>query len=178
MPDRPPARIPESEFLHVVRVSPVVSMDLIVRNDRGEVLLGLRNNEPARGTWFVPGGRLLKDERLDEAFARISRDELGVALSRDDARFLGAYEHLYEKNFAGEPGFGTHYVVLAHEIEASGPIATPADDQHGEFRWWSVTALLESPRVHPYTRAYFKRRLTASRHRTALSRSATARHPS
>jgi colanic acid biosynthesis protein WcaH len=156
MSDHPsPARIPESEFLHVVRLAPVVAIDLVVRNAAGEVLLGLRNNEPARKTWFVPGGRVLKDERLDAAFARISADELGVALSRADARFLGIYEHVYEKNFAGAPGFGTHYVVLAHEIAIAEPVATPADDQHGEFRWWRVESLLDSADVHPHTKAYF-----------------------
>ena len=148
-------RIPEKDFLRVVRHAPVVSIDLVVRNAAGEVLLGLRNNEPAARAWFVPGGRVQKDERLDAAFERISRDELGVALSRDDARFLGLYEHLYQENFAGAPGFGTHYVVLAHEIEVVRPIATPADDQHGEFRWWSVAELLDSPDVHPYTKDYF-----------------------
>ena len=29
--------------------------------------MGQRTNEPARGSWFVPGGRILKDEPLDEA---------------------------------------------------------------------------------------------------------------
>jgi len=157
MPEPIPARIPKRDLLHIVRLAPVLSIDVVVRNGRGEVLLGLRNNEPAAGTWFVPGGRVLKDERLDDAFTRITRAELGVVLSRDDARFLGPFEHLYEKNFAGAPGFGTHYLVLAHEIEVAQPIAGPADDQHGEFRWWSVEALLDSPDVHPYTKAYFER---------------------
>jgi colanic acid biosynthesis protein WcaH len=33
-----------------------VSIDLIVRDADGRVLLGLRNNRPARDWWFVPGG--------------------------------------------------------------------------------------------------------------------------
>jgi colanic acid biosynthesis protein WcaH len=148
-------RVPAEDFLRIVRDAPVVSIDLVVRNAESDVLLGLRNNEPARGSWFVPGGRVLKDERLDAAFARVSRNELGVALSRDDARFVGLFEHFYAENFAGVPGIGTHYVVLAHRIDVSRRFATPADDQHGEFRWWSVAALLDSPDVHPYTKAYF-----------------------
>jgi len=41
----------------------VVSIGLIVRVATG-VLLGLRENEPAKGEWFVPGGAVLKNERL------------------------------------------------------------------------------------------------------------------
>ena len=155
MSDPSPDKISAEEFLQVVRLTPMVSIDLIVRNPQGQVLLGLRNNEPAARTWFVPGGRVLKDERLDVAFERIASVELGIAVSRSQATFLGAYEHLYDENFARLPGISTHYVVLAHEITVSEPISAPADDQHGELRWWSVHALLESPDVHPNTKAYF-----------------------
>jgi hypothetical protein len=53
-----------SDFHSVVRLAPLVSIDLIIRNARGEVLLGLRNNEPAKGLFFVPGGIIRKQERL------------------------------------------------------------------------------------------------------------------
>ena len=51
----------------------LVSTDLIIRNARGEVLLGLRNNEPTKELFFVPGGIIRKQERLHEA-AGISRE--------------------------------------------------------------------------------------------------------
>jgi len=52
-------------------MSALVSIDLIIRNARDEVLLGLRSNEPAKGFYFVPGGMIRKGERLGEAFASI-----------------------------------------------------------------------------------------------------------
>jgi colanic acid biosynthesis protein WcaH len=151
-----PERLTRQDFLQVVRLAPVVAIDLVIRNRRGDVLLGLRANEPARATWFVPGGRVLKDETLDDAFARIGRDELGLALERSDARFLGPYEHLYAENFAGEPGLGTHYVVLAYETIVATEPTRPADDQHDEMRWWTIEALIASPDVHDNTKAYFR----------------------
>ena len=41
-------------FKTVVASTPLVSIDLIVRNRQGQVLLGLRTNRPAQGGWFVP----------------------------------------------------------------------------------------------------------------------------
>lgn len=148
-------RTTKEDFLHVVRHAPIVAIDLIVRNERGEVLLGLRNNEPAAGTWFVPGGRVLKNERLADALERIARDEIGVKVSASDARFFGPYEHLYQENFARLPGLSTHYVVLAFEL-AVGSSPAPADDQHSEMRWWTPEELLASPGVHENTKAYFR----------------------
>lgn len=147
-------RVPHEAWLAVVRNAPLVSMDLIVRDAKRRVLLGLRRNEPARGCWFVPGGVVRKDERLDAAFARIAHDEVAIATTRADARLLGVYEHLYGSNFAAAEGFGTHYVVLAYEFTAPERFAPPSD-QHHEWRWASASELLADSDVHAYTKAYF-----------------------
>lgn len=149
------ARLPHADWLRVVRDAPLVSIDLIVEDPQGRVLLGLRENAPARGSWFVPGGAIRKAETLDAAFARIAAAELGLPLSRRDARLLGVYEHHYPDNFAGDPGFGTHYVVLAHRLPLGGE-PRPADDQHRQLRWFGVGQLLADPAVHDHVKAYFR----------------------
>lgn len=60
----------QHEFLEIVRLTPLVSIDLIVLDQAGDVLLGRRVNRPAQGMWFVPGGRIRKDETLADAFKR------------------------------------------------------------------------------------------------------------
>jgi hypothetical protein len=44
----------QEDFATVVRSTPLISIDLIVENERGEFLLGKRTNRPAQGFWFVP----------------------------------------------------------------------------------------------------------------------------
>jgi len=143
------------DLIEVVRKAPIVSIDLIIKNDRNQILLGLRKNEPAKGFWFVPGGRILKNELIAEAFERIAKDELGINLEYTDSHFLGVFEHLYKENFAQKPGFGTHYVVLAHEIRMPETQLKPLDEQHSQYRWLDVNALCKEEKVHPYTKAYF-----------------------
>ena len=60
-------RLAHSDFLAVVAHAPLVSLDLVVRDPDGCVLVGLRTNRPAQGSWFVPGGRIYKNERVAEA---------------------------------------------------------------------------------------------------------------
>jgi len=148
-------RLSTQDFLTAVRLAPLVSLDLVVINPRGEVLVGLRTNRPAEGYWFVPGGRIQKDERLDAAFRRLTGEELGHPLSLADASPLGVYEHLYEDNFAGEPGVSTHYVVFAHRIELDLDLAALPGAQHARWRWMHPDELRADPTVHPNTRAYF-----------------------
>ncbi|MFC4195069.1 NUDIX domain-containing protein [Novosphingobium lubricantis] len=65
--------LPLDTFLRVVDATPLIAIDLIVPNEDGGYLLGHRVNRPAQGFWFVPGGRIHKNERLDDAFRRIAR---------------------------------------------------------------------------------------------------------
>lgn len=149
-----PGHLPRDTWLEVVRNAPLVSMDLIVRDAQRRVLLGLRRNEPARGFWFVPGGTIRKNERLDAAFSRVAQDELGLQATRAQVLLLGVCEHLYDDNFAQASGFGTHYVVLAYELSVPQKFAPPPD-QHHDWRWASVAELLGDDTVHEYCKAYF-----------------------
>lgn len=65
-------RLKLDTFRTVVESTPLVSIDLVVRNQQGNILLGERTNRPAQGYWFVPGGRILKDETFEGAFKRLT----------------------------------------------------------------------------------------------------------
>jgi colanic acid biosynthesis protein WcaH len=145
-----------SKFREIVKNAPLVSIDLIVRNEKNRILLGLRRNGPAKNYWFVPGGRIWKDEKIEAAFRRITESELGITLNLKNARFLRVFEHLYEENFADEPGFGTHYIALAYETTLSGAYAKLPFKQHSDYQWISEKHLLQDNNVHPYTKDYFR----------------------
>jgi colanic acid biosynthesis protein WcaH len=150
-------KLDSATFLKIVELTPLVSIDLIVFNDKDEVLLGYRKNRPARDSWFVPGGKILKDEHIHQAFRRISQTELGLELAPALANFKGVYEHLYRDNFAGAEGISTHYIVLAHEFFLPAGTRIKGDEQHAELRWWQVADLLAEPAVHENTKAYFRK---------------------
>jgi colanic acid biosynthesis protein WcaH len=145
-----------SKFREIVKNAPLVSIDLIVRNQNNEVLLGLRKSSPAKNTWFVPGGRIWKDEKIDAAFNRITKNELGISLNLKNAHFLRVFEHFYEENFADEPDFGTHYIVLAYEIKLSTEHSELPLKQHSNYQWMSEKNLFQNEEVHHYTKDYFR----------------------
>ncbi len=149
----------QSVFSQVVASTPLISIDLILKSAVNEVLLGKRINKPAQGFWFVPGGRVFKNETLDDAFIRISHDELGFAFNKSDAHFLGVYEHFYDDSQFGElqSDRSTHYVVIAYLINISiKNEISPPKDQHNQYAWWSLTNIENSRDVHRFTKDYFK----------------------
>ena len=147
----------KESFRQIVASAPLISIDLIVRNDAGQVLLGQRLNRPAQGYWFVPGGRVRKDERLAAAFERLTEGELGIRLPITSADFLGPFEHFYPDNFSGTD-FSTHYVVLGYELISGTSLDTLPVEQHSDYQWFTVQELLDSEQVHPHTKLYFLHR--------------------
>ena len=140
-------------FSSIIHNTPLISIDLIVENSEGKILLGKRVNEPAKDFWFVPGGRIFKDETLDAAFERTAKEEIGLDIKREDAVFINVYEHFYDNNvFDNE--FSTHYVVLAHKIVTNEKLSL--NNQHEKYEWFDKEKLLESIDVHKYTKDYFK----------------------
>ena len=146
-------KLSDSDFAQVIRNAPLVSVDLLVEDGAGRFLLGLRTNAPAQGYWFVPGGRVYKNERLADALTRIGKVELGADLDMEKCRFFGLYEHFYPDNaFSRE--FGTHYVVAAYALKVEHLPALPKQ-QHSAYRWLSPGEILGDPEVHGYTKDYF-----------------------
>jgi len=148
-------RLDSTTLVEVIKHTPLVSIDIIVRNQDKKVFLGLRNNEPAKNWWFVPGGRILVNERIENAFLRITYEELGKTFPIESATHKGVFEHFYDRNFAEQPGFGTHYIVLAYEILLEEELKNLPQEQHYRYKWFSVNSLLNEKRVHPHTKAYF-----------------------
>jgi colanic acid biosynthesis protein WcaH len=143
--------LPASDFFNVVKNTPLVAIDLIISDPSRSILMGWRNNEPAKHTWFVPGGCIRKDERIADAFERIIRAETGLRASFWKARFAGIFEHFYPTNCFDDPTFGTHYCVLAYVIRLDDQPSVQIDSQHSKFDWVAPS----STRVHPNSRAYF-----------------------
>ncbi|MCK5881667.1 MAG: GDP-mannose mannosyl hydrolase, partial [Sinobacterium sp.] len=150
------AMLDNQSFLHIIDKTPLVSVDLIIERSNGDILLGKRKNKPAQGAWFVPGGRILKNETIEQAFQRISQKELGSLLSFNTANLLGCYNHIYSDNFLNQSDVNTHYVVLAYSVQWPDTEQLKTDDQHETFSWWSRSRLMCSSKVHSNTKAYFK----------------------
>ena len=141
-------------FQLIVESTPLVSIDLVVRAPDKKILLGKRVNRPAQGYWFVPGGRILKDEPVSSAIKRLLEIELSIRPEDATFRYLGIYEHFYPDNFLDDK-FGTHYVVLAYEISLQNmPFSLP-DIQHSDYKWFGEDEILQSDEVHDHAKWYF-----------------------
>jgi len=72
--------LPEPVFRLLGRITPVVNVDLLIRNAQGETLLTWRQDDLYLG-WHLPGGVVRFQEPMANRVAEVARLELGTAVS-------------------------------------------------------------------------------------------------
>lgn len=139
--------IPEELFAEFIDKMPQVCVEIIVESEDG-ILIAKRNDNPT--TWFWPGGRLFKGEKLPEAAHRIAQEELNIEIEIKDQ--YGPYEHFWEDcPVAGSPSRHTVNIVF-HTTPATESFNIDIDDQHSDYRFISEG---ESD-LHEYVRLYIE----------------------
>jgi colanic acid biosynthesis protein WcaH len=151
----------KQDFVAACSALPLVSIDLMLtcRTGDGEVLLlGMRNNRPARDFWFSPGGRIRKNEGIQLAMQRIANEELGIPLSwLSRATLQGAWDHFYDDS-AFTDTVSTHYVNLVYLVPVSkeelGLLCPPCGEleQHSAWRWFPLEVASTDESVHENVR--------------------------
>jgi colanic acid biosynthesis protein WcaH len=154
--------LPAGEFAAAAAALPLVSVDWVLANPDGQLLLGQRINAPARGWWFTPGGRIRKNEALVQAMLRVGRDELGLAPDAcrkllGKARLMGAWDHFYADS-AFNASLSTHYVNLPHWLALTWDevalLKLPVGEQHSAWQWLPLVNAAQNPLVHPHVQPY------------------------
>lgn len=90
---------------------------------------------------------------MDDAFGRLCRLELGISMSRDQASFIGPFEHFYTDYVFGED-VTTHYVVLGYQINLDIELSQLPQEQHNEYALFSHIRILDDGDVHTHSKCY------------------------
>ncbi len=164
-----PKYLTDREFADIIKNGPLASIDLIIRDRYDRVLLMFREDRPAKGCWFVPGGRILKYENADDAKKRIVQNEIKKAfpdlkIEPEHCRLLNIYKHEYPDNkftdnstMSDMKDVDTHYVSIAHEYKITNHTGEDrlSEEDKPKWKWWTINELLTSGSVHHHTKELF-----------------------
>ena len=130
---------------------PIACVDLLVVNAAKEVLMVKRNNQPAMGEWWFPGGRIWFGETRVEAAVRKLKEECGLRAVKID--YVGTYDLMLERSDDGtiSHAITSMYRMLVEEIDA-----IRLDSQSQDARWLIMDKWLTLP-LH----SFVKERLSA-----------------
>jgi colanic acid biosynthesis protein WcaH len=117
--------IPKKLFGEILSCMPITGIEAMVMSGSA-VLLTKRRNEPARGEWWFPGGRLRKGETFKAALHREVREETGLEI--ETVRFIGVYNRMFPER---------HDVTLVFLCKAKpGDAEVKLNNEHSEYRFF------------------------------------------
>ena len=116
------------EFHTIYGKVPRLCVEIVIKSDKG-VLLSLRDIEPCKGLWHLPGGTVFFGERLTDAVKRVAKRELDIVVT--DTKFIDYVEYPshYEKGFDSPVG-------LAFLVDYQGEIRP--NEEAADVGWFNV----------------------------------------
>lgn len=108
--------IEESVYKRFVEEMPIVCVDVLIHSG-SDILFILRNQEPAKGKWWVVGGSMKKNETMEQCAIRKCKEEVGLDVVIE--RRIGVYDAFFD---TGSQGCSTHTVCVTFLARSVGDI--------------------------------------------------------
>ncbi|MFH1286913.1 MAG: NUDIX domain-containing protein [Candidatus Magasanikbacteria bacterium] len=114
---------------------PRVGVGVIIQNENGEVLLGLRKGSHGAGEWCLPGGSLEFGETLFEVAKREVLEETGLSVSEFELISVSDELKYIESD-------GKHYVTMGFKATYEGgePVCVEPEKCE-EWKWFPIEEL-------------------------------------
>jgi len=126
-------KIPLTLYELITDSIPIPSVEAIISKDNSLLFLR-RQNSPAKGQWWFPGGRIRKGETLGEALYREVKEETGLEVIKSE--LINVYSRIFDER---------HDITIAYLCKCKGNKII-LNNEHSEYRYFK--SLPKS--IHPY----------------------------
>ena len=77
----PSKGLPEELFLFLSRITPLINVDLLIKNEKNHTLLTWRDDGYGPSGWHIPGGIIRYKETMAERVKAVAKNELGAEVA-------------------------------------------------------------------------------------------------
>ncbi len=139
--------IPKDVYKLILDNVPLVCVDLVIVRDN-KVFLIKRRNKPCEGIYWVQGGRMFKNEDIEECGIKKTAAELNIPADKIRiTKYLGTFSSEFNDS---EQGSASHTVNITFQAEIDDiPLTFDAD--HSDGKWFDINGSLPSELEGQYT---------------------------
>jgi colanic acid biosynthesis protein WcaH len=107
--------LPHEIFLTLSSLTPMINVDLLLRNSQGQTLLTWRDDQFYGPGWHIPGGIIRFKERIADRIAAVAASELGCTVNFSEAPLLLLERTAPDRDVRG------HFISLLYNCSLSTP---------------------------------------------------------
>lgn len=126
--------ISDSEYHRIQEIMPILCVDVVL-TWQAKCLLLKRLNHPAKGQWWFPGGRVLKNETIKQACIRKSLAEVG--LTAQFKTILSVEETIFPQ--IESMRCDAHTVNICCHLTVNDVKGLRLDTDHDQFDWFNAS---------------------------------------
>lgn len=132
--DDPRQGLPAPVFRLVSQLTPLLNVDLLIRDTAGRTLLTWRSDEFYGPGWHIPGGIIRFKENIATRIAKVAETELGCTVDFDPAPLSMREVMAPHRNVRG------HFISLLYRCHPRTPpapelAAVGSPPQNGQWQW-------------------------------------------
>lgn len=148
--------LPDDVFHLVTSLTPMLNVDLLIKDDEQRTLLTWRDDEFYHG-WHVPGGIVRFKERMADRVAAVARIELGARV-----RINGGPLVINEVMHPTRDVRG-HFISILYACDLASPLDEgrregPGGPKHGDWAWHAACPA-QILRQHEMYRRFIEQKL-------------------
>jgi colanic acid biosynthesis protein WcaH len=83
--------LPDEIFYFISRITPMVNVDLLIKDEDGRTLLSWRNDKYSGNGWHIPGGIVRYKETMYSRILKVAQKEIGTSIKFDE-KFIAVNE--------------------------------------------------------------------------------------
>ncbi|MBN2143516.1 MAG: NUDIX domain-containing protein [Candidatus Aureabacteria bacterium] len=134
--------IPQDLYNQILKNIPIGCVDIAIIF-KGKILLIKRKDSPAKGQWWLPGGRVLKGEMMKNTALRKAREEVGIQCHAGP--IICTAETIFPDGPYKIPVHSINSCFLVYPVNEN--ITVKIDPTHSsDYKW--VDSIPEN--IHPY----------------------------
>lgn len=151
--------LPTPVFRLISQLTPLINVDLLIRDENGRTLLTWRSDEFYGPGWHIPGGIIRFKEQIGMRISKVAESELGCAVDFDPAPISMREVMAPDRDVRG------HFISLLYACRLRTPPAPElgainVPPQNGQWQWHE-TCPDQLIRVHEMYRPYITPSLPA-----------------
>lgn len=130
--------IPEKQYRVIIKNTIIETIDIIVLNNKWQILLGCRNNEPMKWVYYIPWWRRYKNELINNSIMRKAKEELWINIKIEKLIFLWIYDDIYDNSmfeWLSSHYSSITYVYILNELEEK---TINKDNQHSDLKFFDI----------------------------------------
>lgn len=125
--------LPAPVFRLVSQLTPLINVDLLIRDTEGRTLLTWRADEFYGPGWHIPGGIIRFKENIATRIAKVAENELGCTVDSDPAPLTMREIMAPHRDVRG------HFISLLYRCRLRTPpapeLAAGTTPQAGQWQW-------------------------------------------